>query len=81
MHDEGMSKQALTFKHLILQLTDKESKEGGYSVTVADLASLMESLQSALLQYWEYDPTNPEGENQDASTDKKKPAERKIDAS
>lgn len=80
MRDEEMAKQALTFKHLILQLADKESKEGGYVSTVADLASLMESLQSALLKYWEYDPTKTEDQDsQDLSNAKDKPAERKIE--
>ncbi|KAJ4350393.1 uncharacterized protein N0V89_009014 [Didymosphaeria variabile] len=83
MHDEEMGKQALTFKHLILALNEKESAEGGYTVTVADLASLMESLQSALLKYWEYDPketSDEDGNSGDLHT-KKKPAERKVESS
>jgi hypothetical protein len=79
MHDEEMGKQALTFKHLILNLEQKDGKEGGYIVTVADLASLMESLQSALLKYWEYQPaTSDENTEEDPGTNSKKPAERRI---
>lgn len=84
MQDEEMGKQALTFKHLMLQLNEKESAEGGYTVTVADLASLMESLQSALLQYWEYDPYATQSDNHgniDDPNAKKKPAERTVDTS
>jgi hypothetical protein len=82
MHDEEMGKQALVFKHLIIQLSENEKPEGGYTVTVADLASLMESVQSALLKYWEYDPTaTADDSGNDAATSKgdKKPADRKID--
>lgn len=81
MHDDEMGKQALTFKHLMIALNEKENSEGGYTVTVADLASLMESLQSALLKYWEYDPTATQSDREDNPDDlysKKKPAERKI---
>ncbi|KAK7183919.1 hypothetical protein PSPO01_09941 [Paraphaeosphaeria sporulosa] len=81
MRDEEMGKQALTFKHLVLALNEKESAEGGYTVTVADLASLMESLQSALLQYWEYDPTATPSDKDGNSEDpyvKKKPADRRV---
>lgn len=62
MHDEEMDKNKLTFKHLKLQLLDMEKPDNagnaGYTVTVADLASLMESLQSCLLKYWEYEPAS-----------------------
>ena len=82
MNDEEMGKQSLVFKHLLLQLDEKEAKEGGYTVTVADLASLMESLQSALLNYWEYDPSKDTSEqNHNPDGEKRKPAERKIDNS
>lgn len=57
MHDEEMDKSKLMFKHLLLQLYEKEKPEaGGYEVTVADIACLMESFQSGLLKYWEYNP-------------------------
>ncbi|KAF1977616.1 hypothetical protein BU23DRAFT_587583 [Bimuria novae-zelandiae CBS 107.79] len=49
----------LTFRHLKLEFLEKEKPDNGvpgYKVTVADLASLMESLQSCLLKYWEYEP-------------------------
>lgn len=62
MHDEEMDKQKLVFKHSVLALEEKEDSEGGYTVTVADIANLMESLQSALLAYWQYKPPEPEGE-------------------
>lgn len=62
MHDEEMDKNKLTFKHLKLQLLEMEKPDNagnaGYKVTVADLASLMESLQSCLLKYWEYEPAS-----------------------
>jgi len=78
-----MDKQRLTFKHLIIELLEKEKVEnGGYQVGVADIASLMESLQSSLLKYWEYDPpANDKTHNSEADKDKSKdkPAERKVD--
>lgn len=81
MRDEEMGKQALTFKHLVLALNEKESAEGGYTVTVADLAGAMESFQSALSQYWEYDPTASTADKDGHSDDpyaKKKPAQREV---
>ncbi|KAK5937605.1 hypothetical protein PMZ80_010225 [Knufia obscura] len=66
MHDEEMEKQKLTFKHLARGLMEKEQAEGGYAVTVADLANLMESLQSASLKYWEYDPKTKSKKQKDA---------------
>ena len=78
MHDEEMDKSKLTFKHLILELTEKENSEKGYTVTVADLASLMESLQSCLLKYWEYEPKTEE-ESQEERSHLDQPAERKAD--
>lgn len=69
MHNEEMDKQRLTFKHLILGLAEKEKPDnGGYEVSVADIASLMESLQSCLLKYWEYDPPAKSEEEADAET-------------
>ncbi|PPJ56957.1 hypothetical protein CBER1_02225 [Cercospora berteroae] len=66
MHDEEMDKNKLTFKHRQLELLEKEKPDNagnaGYTVTVADLASLMESLQSCLLKYWEYEPKSGEEE-------------------
>lgn len=86
MHDEEMDKQKLVFKHLVLDLLEKEKAEGGYETTVADLASLMESLQSCLLRYWQYDPrTKENGDEKDAqpsevTSKQKEAAERKVDA-
>ena len=60
MNDEEMNKCMLTFKHTKLEfLKNERPKDGvpGYKITVADLASLMESLQSCLLKYWEYEPS------------------------
>lgn len=56
----------MTFKHLARGLMEKEQAEGGYAVTVADLANLMESLQSASLKYWEYDPKTKSKKQKDA---------------
>jgi hypothetical protein len=56
MHDDEMDKLAITFKHLILQMDEREKAETKINVTVADIADLMETLQSCLLRYWEYDP-------------------------
>jgi hypothetical protein len=56
MKDEEMDKLAITFKHLTLELDEREEKNPEFKVTVADLADLMETLQSCLLRYWEYDP-------------------------
>lgn len=84
MHDDEMQKQKLTFKHLAHGLTEKEKADGGHEVTVADVTGLMESLQSALIRYWEYDPkANPKNkkasEGQDQSvrhrTSRKREAE------
>ncbi|KAK4613313.1 hypothetical protein CLAFUW4_09443 [Fulvia fulva] len=79
MHDEEMDKSKLTFKHLVLELNEKESTEKGYTVTVADLASLMESLQSCLLKYWEYDPESQKEEKQTEDSHLDQPAERRAD--
>lgn len=48
-------------------MEEKEDSEGGYTVTVADIANLMESLQSALLAYWQYNP--PESEDSKEKTE------------
>ena len=77
MDHEEMDKQRLIFKHLILNLAEREKQEGGYEITVADIASLMESLQSSFLKYWEFDPrAKPEEDGEGQKSDK--PAERKI---
>ncbi|KAE9962203.1 hypothetical protein BLS_000670 [Venturia inaequalis] len=85
MHDEEMDKLAITFKHLTLELDDREEKNPEFKATVADLADLMETLQSCLLKYWEYDPKAKleaeRAKKQDANesnTDKPKQL-RKID--
>ncbi|TLD26276.1 hypothetical protein E2P81_ATG08088 [Venturia nashicola] len=85
MHDEEMDKLGITFKHLTLELNEREEKNPEFKVTVADLADLMETLQSCLLRYWEYDPkANLEAEREKkqgadkASTDKPEQL-RKID--
>ena len=85
MRDDEMEKQKLKFKHLVRELMEKEKAENGYRVTVADIASLMESLQSSLLRYWEYDPKaepkdeeDPEGRSK--SNTSLTPRERKVDA-
>lgn len=44
---------------------EKEKAESGHEVTVADIAGLMESLQSALLRYWEYDPRSSSKNEED----------------
>lgn len=80
-----MDKQKLMFKHSTLELNKKLDSEGGYEVTVADIASLMESLQSALLAYWAYEPAketeneNGEKASRDADSKDGKNA-RKVDA-
>lgn len=52
---EAMDKLRLTFKHLAIDMSEKGPGDD-YKVSVADIAALMESLQSCLLQYWEFDP-------------------------
>jgi hypothetical protein len=71
MHDEEMDKLAITFKHLILEMDEREKAEAVNNVTVADIADLMETLQSCLLRYWEYDPQAKADEEQrdDTGTD------------
>ena len=64
---------------------EKEKAENGYQVTVADIAGLMESLQSSLLSYWEYDPEAKLKDEEDTKGKGKPvasqvPKERKIDA-
>lgn len=88
MKDEEMDKQRLVFKHLILELGEKEKAEGGYEVSVADIAGLMESLQSCLLRYWEYDPAVKEAskdednaEQSDQVLEEKKQQTRKVEVS
>jgi len=56
MHDEEMDKLAITFKHLTINLNETEQNNPEFKISVADLADLMETLQSCLLRYWEYDP-------------------------
>lgn len=88
MHDEEMDKQKLVFKHLVLDLMEKEKEEnGGYQVSVADIASLMESLQSCLLKYWEYEPAakkkdeEEQGDNETVDeSPEEKSSRRKVDA-
>lgn len=77
-----MERQKLTFKHMILDLQEKETS---YVVSVADVADLMETLQSCLLRYWEYDPTAKSDEKgkKDKATSKKgskdKPSVRQVE--
>lgn len=81
MNNETMDKMRLTFKHLMLELAEKE-KNLEYKVSVADIASLMESLQSCLLQYWEYDPladTKDEKKSAAQTKAKEEPRMRLID--
>ncbi|KAF2206524.1 hypothetical protein CERZMDRAFT_52939 [Cercospora zeae-maydis SCOH1-5] len=88
MHDEEMDKNKLTFKHRQLELIEKEKPDNagnaGYTVTVADLASLMESLQSCLLKYWEYEPATEKEEEdeltQDKTGDEQSSQVRQVDA-
>lgn len=56
MHDEEMDKLAITFKHLVIDVENQEPEQPPVEITVAHLADLMETLQSCLLKYWEYDP-------------------------
>jgi len=73
MHDEEMDKLAITFKHLALEIEEKDRANLENKVTVADLADLMETLQSCLLKYWEYDPkANLEAKKKDAEGNEKK---------
>ncbi|KJX95318.1 hypothetical protein TI39_contig4119g00002 [Zymoseptoria brevis] len=55
MAHEDMDKLSIAFKHLMLDMDEKEL-EHNYKVSVADIADLMETLQSCLLKYKEYDP-------------------------
>lgn len=85
MKHEAMQDQKLIYKHLVLDLHEKEGAEGGYQVSVADIASLMESLQSSMLEYWEFDPhASPEGDgNADGNVngkDASAKASRKADS-
>lgn len=85
MHDESMDRLAITFKHLTIDLDEKEDKNPAFKVTVADLADLMETLQSCLLKYWEYDPKaeleaeRAKKKNADESDSEKPKQLRKID--
>ncbi|KAH7030587.1 uncharacterized protein B0I36DRAFT_408611 [Microdochium trichocladiopsis] len=57
MNDKEMDKLAITFKHLILDVDgERNADQPPVEITVAHLADLMETLQSCLLRYWEYDP-------------------------
>lgn len=53
MKDENMEQLSLAFKHLMLDLDEKPSE---HVVSVADIAKVMETLQSCLLRYLQYDP-------------------------
>jgi hypothetical protein len=81
MDHPTMANQTLVYKHLIIDLQEKEKPEGGYEVTVADIASLMERLQSSLLEYWEFDPTATPDQDQQSngkSRESDKRASRKV---
>lgn len=81
MHDEEMEKNGLVFKHLKRDLLEKlqpADNNAGYTVTVADLASLMESLQSCLLKYWEYDPCAAGNEGDEDGAEKMAEKMKKI---
>lgn len=57
MHNEEMDMLAITFKHLVLDIDgERSADQPPVEITVAHLADLMETLQSCLLKYWEYDP-------------------------
>jgi hypothetical protein len=76
---EDVQKNALIFKHMILELEQKES-EHGYRVTVADIASMMESLQSGMLTYWEISTEPKDDETADEKSGADGTAERKNEA-
>lgn len=83
MNDEEMNKNMLTFKHLKLQYLEKEKPDNGvpgYQITVADLASLMESLQSCLLKYWEYQPASEQEDSKHDSEVEHEAKARQVDA-
>lgn len=81
MRDEEMAKLSIAFKHLMLDLDEKPQE---YEVSVADIADLMETLQSCLLRYLKYDPQakqDEEGENENdesASANSGEPPARKV---
>jgi hypothetical protein len=76
MDHPAMENQRLVYKHLIIDLYEKEKPEGGYEVTVADIASLMERLQSSLLEYWEFDPAATPSEDNEKDEKAAKPEKR-----
>jgi hypothetical protein len=85
MKDEETDKLAISFKHLILQMEERE-KSIEYKVTVADIADLMETLHSCLLRYWKYDPKakleaerKKEAEENGQNDKEKDPPARMID--
>jgi hypothetical protein len=80
MHNEEMDKLAITFKHLILEMEERENLEAKLSVTVADIADLMETLQSCLLRFWEYDPQTNTDEKQTTQDGCKKKTEDTLPA-
>ena len=77
MDVEAMDQQKLTYKHLILELNDKEAA-GNYTVSVADIASLMETFQSSLLSYWQYEPKSKEEMQENNAKKPKAEASKKI---
>ena len=86
MHDEEMDKLAITFKHLTINLNETEQNNPEFKVSVADLADLMETLQSCLLRYWEYDPKAKAEEKKKLEDEKlqhgensQQPSARKVD--
>ncbi len=73
MGHEEMEKHALGFKHARADL--EEVEKNGYKASVADIASLMESLQSSMLAYWEFDP-HKEEKDQKSKIDGEKKAKK-----
>ena len=82
MHDEEMGKNKLTFKHLkldVLKRSEAQTEANYREISVADLASLMESLQSCLLNYWEYEPKEAQEEDSQSNNNSKvKPSSQSV---
>lgn len=85
MKDDEMEKLSIAFKHLMLDMDEKPQE---YVVSVADIAGLMETLQSCLLRYLEYDPKAKAKEEKDDVEDRadgeeehsRTPPARKVNA-
>lgn len=68
---ESFSKESLAFKHCRLDV-ERRLQNGTDWVKTSDIAHLLELFQSALLKYWEYEPSDPDPERTENLREKRR---------